>query len=387
MRLALTQGKMIAKKAWIPSKGTYTVGSSNEPFNPTDGDLSFAKAAPKDLDEDDEKSEVKSSEELLNNNDALQEYLNVAALANLATVHHTDGAWKARGDPTEIAIQVFAARFKNRSGRTDSYKPAWKQLAEFPFDSDVKKMSVIFEEHNNGQRWVFTKGAVERIIGSCTRIVLEENGEPVELTEAIRDDILENMEAIAALGLRCLALASREFEGEVSTEENMDRSQIEQGLTFCGLVGLYDPPRPESKNAVQQCHKAGIAVHMLTGDHPGTARAIAQQVGILPQNMAMFSKEIAEAMVMTAGQFDKLSEDEIDELPVLPLVIARCAPQTKVRMIEALHRRKKFCAMTGDGVNDSPSLKRADVGIAMGEAGSDVAKVSSQSPRRLALAL
>lgn len=116
---------------------------------------------------------------------------------------------------------------------------------------------------------------------------------------------------------------------------------------------------------------------MLTGDHPGTARAIASDVGILPSRMNDMSKDVTDAMVMTASQFDKLSDEEIDALPVLPLVVARCAPNTKVRMIEALHRRKKFAAMTGDGVNDSPSLKRSDVGIAMGQAGSDVAKDAS----------
>jgi potassium/sodium efflux P-type ATPase len=116
---------------------------------------------------------------------------------------------------------------------------------------------------------------------------------------------------------------------------------------------------------------------MLTGDHPSTARAIALQVGILPANMSEIAQDKIDTMVMTAAQFDKLSEDEVDALPLLPLVIARCSPTTKVNMIEALHRRGKFAAMTGDGVNDSPSLKRADVGIAMGLAGSDVAKDAS----------
>lgn len=117
---------------------------------------------------------------------------------------------------------------------------------------------------------------------------------------------------------------------------------------------------------------------MVTGDHPGTARAIAAQVGIIPANMDSLAKDVADAMVMTASQFDKLTDEEIDALPTLPAVIARCAPNTKVRMIDALHRRGRFAAMTGDGVNDSPSLKRADVGIAMGQSGSDVAKDASE---------
>lgn len=113
---------------------------------------------------------------------------------------------------------------------------------------------------------------------------------------------------------------------------------------------------------------------MLTGDHPGTAEAIASQVGILPTKKNKLSQDVVDSMVMTAGQFDALTDREIDQLPILPLVIARCAPSTKVRMIDALHRRGRFVGMTGDGVNDSPALKRADVGIAMGMTGSDVAK-------------
>ncbi|KAI9668426.1 MAG: Na+ ATPase [Alyxoria varia] len=375
----LTQGKMAAKKAWIPAKGTYSVGESKSPFNPKEGDLGHDSRQPKDISE--EESNIftaKGYEELLKDNSYLEDYMKVASLANLADIHETEGEWKARGDPTEIAIQVFASRFDwNRAGKTNEEKPEWKQLAEFPFDSDVKKMSVIFEETKTGRPFVFTKGAVERVIGSCSKIRWTEGGGEVDVTEEIRDQVLKNMEAIAALGLRCLALASRPYDGTVKSNSEMDRNEVENNLVFQGLIGLYDPPRPESRGAVAQCHQAGIAVHMLTGDHAGTARAIAAQVGILPAKMDQIAKDVADAMVMTAGEFDKLSEDEIDALPVLPLVVARCAPNTKVRMIEALHRRGKFCAMTGDGVNDSPSLKRADVGIAMGQAGSDVAKDAS----------
>ncbi|ORY15986.1 sodium P-type ATPase-like protein [Clohesyomyces aquaticus] len=374
----LTQGKMVAKKAWIPAKGTYSVGSTNEPFNPTIGGLNFVAKPPRDIDfnaVDDDKS--LPHEELLDDNKHLLHYLKVASLANLAHLHESEGHWNARGDPTEIAIQVFATRFNwNRLQYTQGENPHWVQLAEFPFDSDVKKMSVIFEEVATKERHVFTKGAVERVIYSCTKIFNGEGETPIDMTDAIRDDILENMESLAALGLRVLALASKTFDGKVTKGEDISRDGVEENLIFRGLVGLYDPPRPESQRSVRQCQKAGISVHMLTGDHPGTARAIAAEVGILPSNMAQLSKDVADAMVMTASQFDKLSEGEIDSLPLLPLVIARCAPTTKVRMIDALHRRKCFAAMTGDGVNDSPSLKRADVGIGMGT-GSDVAKDAS----------
>lgn len=374
----LTQGKMVTKKAWIPAVGTYSVGTSEDPINPTIGHLSHSSYAPAHAPSNEDHEKVQPAEQLLQDNKHLTEYLNIASLANLARVYHSEDTWKARGDPTEIAIQVFASRFDwNRDRFTQGDEPDWTQTAEFPFDSDVKKMSVIFE-HKDGHSMVFTKGAVERVLTSCTQVHWKDDGELIELTEEHKNKILENMEALAKQGLRVLALASKEYTvKETPADGKIDRATIETDLTFRGLVGLYDPPRPESAGAVAACHSAGIAVHMLTGDHPGTARAIALQVGILPKNMESFARDVTDSMVMTASSFDKLTDDQIDQLPVLPLVIARCSPNTKVRMIEALHRRKCFAAMTGDGVNDSPSLKRADVGIAMGQAGSDVAKDAS----------
>ncbi|PVH86911.1 calcium-transporting ATPase [Cadophora sp. DSE1049] len=372
----LTQGKMVVKKAWIPSRGTYSVGTSDNPINPTLGNLSISEVEPRKESEAEKRDpDGVPFEELLKDNNDLEQFLTIAALANLANVHQSEGEWKASGDPTDIAIQIFAARFNwNRSRWTsDADDAVWKQRAEYPFDSTIKKMSVIFESKEKSM--VFTKGAVERIFESCSTIILP-SGE-TELTEEIRSQILGNMEALASQGLRVLALASKQLPGPIDELKVPERSTIECDLVFRGLVGLYDPPRPETAGAVTECHASGIAVHMLTGDHPSTARAIALQVGILPSNMAAVSADKAAAMVMTAGQFDKLSEEEIDALPLLPLVIARCSPATKVNMIEALHRRGKFAAMTGDGVNDSPSLKRADVGIAMGLAGSDVAKDAS----------
>ena len=370
---------MVTKRAWIPAKGTYSVDATTEPFNPTVGELFYDRLSPTEMGSEgmtEKERNGLSPELLLKDNSHLEDFLAVASLANVAHVHKSGESWMARGDPTEIAIQVFVSRFNRNRVRLIKEK-SWSQVAEFPFDSTIKKMSVIFQQKSTGKAMVFTKGATERVLDSCMFIQWEERREPILLTEILRSRVLDNVEALAAQGLRVLALASKVYSGPTNSDIEHDRAEIESGLTLQGLIGLYDPPRVESAGAVNQCHQAGIAVHMLTGDHPGTARAIAAQVGIIPSDTRTIAKDVANAMVMTAGEFDKLSDDDIDNLPVLPLVIARCSPTTKVRMIEALHRRKCFAAMTGDGVNDSPSLKRADVGIAMGQTGSDVAKDAS----------
>ncbi|KAL5050835.1 hypothetical protein BDW71DRAFT_107337 [Aspergillus fruticulosus] len=380
----LTQGKMVVKKAWIPSRGTYSVGTSNEPFNPTIGDVTFTPVSPVDFDEEKEGPVTENVEDLVEGNRALEDFLDVASMANLSHVFKSEeGDWRARGEPTEIAIEVFASRFNwNRDRWTKGSKAVWHQKAEFPFDSTVKKMSVIFSKitPQGEHSMVFTKGAVERIVDACTTAVWDDSlSSPVALNDEMRSQIFRNMEELAKMGLRVLALAHRPYNEQSRLLEGSDlnRDEIEKNLCFLGLIGLYDPPRPETAGSIAACYRAGITVHMVTGDHPGTAKAIAQQVGILPADMSVLGADVAEAMVMTAAQFDRLSDEEIDDLPTLPLVIARCAPQTKVRMINALHRRGRFAAMTGDGVNDSPSLKHADVGIAMGQAGSDVAKDAS----------
>ncbi|RYP69331.1 hypothetical protein DL769_005293 [Monosporascus sp. CRB-8-3] len=183
----------------------------------------------------------------------------------------------------------------------------------------------------------------------------------VAMTVEFRQEIMENMEALAGMGLHVLALASKRYDSQLEKGHGAGRHAVESDLTFRGSIGFYDPPRAESAPVVRSCHEAGIAVHMLTGDHPETAKAIAIEVGILPTRTELVRQDVADAMVMTASKFDALTDDQVDELPVLPLVIARCAPDT----------------ITGDGVNDSPSLRRADVRIAMGQAGSEVAEGAS----------
>lgn len=393
----ITQGRMVVRKAWLPGEGTFSVEAGNDVHNPTAGRVSFSPSQPKDAEPSQEKDDASAAVSPLDEPAAklaLQWYLNVASLANLATLEQVDDddddddnddqkpgkRWRARGAPTEIAIEVFAARFGwNRARLCEGPDAKWTPVAEFPFDSDVKKMSVLFRETASQETHVFTKGAVERVLDSCDRIAI---GEAITtlLTEDIRADVLANMEALAGQGLRVLALAHKVNRRPVSASDFAHgaapgRGLFEHGLTLRGLVGIYDPPRPESLPSVRMCQRAGIAVHMLTGDHPQTARAIAADVAILPSpaQMRLLPADVAASLTMTAHAFDALSDAQVDALPQLPLVVARCAPSTKVRMIEALHRRGRYVAMTGDGVNDSPSLKRADIGIAMGT-GSDVAK-------------
>lgn len=346
----LTQGRMFARRAWIPALGTYTMDVSSDPFNPTIGNMMFDGRSPSQLDTSenslDDNTVSEPAELLSKGGKALADYLRVASLANLATVSEMNGKWHARGDPTEIAIQVFASRLDwNRLKLTTGNQPEWSQITELPFDSDVKRMSVIFKHNLTGELFVFTKGAVERVIGTCQDYYREDSEQPAEMTDKFRGEILKNMTSLASMGLRVLALASKKYDGQLQKGDDIDRTVVESNLTFRGLIGLYDPPRPESAPAVKSCHEAGISVHMLTGDHPETAKAIAVEVGILPSRMERVRKDVADCMIMTASLFDTLSDEQVDELPVLPLVIARCAPSTKVRMIDALHRRGKFCAM------------------------------------------
>ncbi|KAF2421797.1 sodium transport ATPase [Tothia fuscella] len=354
----LTQGKMIAKKALIAGLGTVTVYDTTSPFDPFSGGMKL----------DDEPINT----DKLPDSSQLKTFLRVIALCNLATVT-TDKqggnegttssvtgnvpTWSAIGEPTEISLQVLAMRF-NSGKPVILEREQQTLLAELPFDSETKRMTVIYGSQNSQTAEVFTKGATEMLLP-----LLDE-------TDDRKLEIAEDVKTLAKSGLRVLCIAHKIVDSN-DPEQLTERKLAESNLRFVGLVGLYDPPRLETADSVRQCQGAGITVHMLTGDHILTAQSIAQDVGILNSNLSTLE---ASQAVMSATEFDRMSNDQIDSLDKLPLVLARCSPKTKTRMIEALHRREAYCAMTGDGVNDAPALQKADVGIAMGLNGSDVAK-------------
>lgn len=359
----LTQGKMIVRRAVVAGADTLTVQGTTNPFDPASGSVNFENGSNHALEV------VKDT--------PLERFLDIVSLCNLSTVQNLEktstqttgesvgvntglGKWTGVGEPTEIALQVFAMRFDH--GKPDRMASQGLSLVnEYSFDSSIKRMSMAYSATDSKHITIFTKGATEALLPVLT------------CPDAEKDSILAEAERMASEGLRVLCLAHKSIPAS-SKPELEERSFAESDLTFAGLIGLYDPPRGETAAAVRTCQRAGIEVHMLTGDHIRTAQAIAAEVHIIDGNFISSPAFQASGTVMAASDFDKLSDAQVDALENLPLVLARCSPSTKVRMVQALHRRKKFCIMTGDGINDSPALKLADIGIAMGLNGSDVAK-------------
>ncbi|CAO1636061.1 unnamed protein product [Parajaminaea phylloscopi] len=368
----LTQGKMVVRKCWIPDLSpaldghSYAIEEASQAFEPR-GRAYLEGTEPQYFETDALPSQLK-------------ELATIASLCNIAELvapgKEAGGTWSARGDPTEIALLVMATKLG--LGRPDLVaeesdlqnkitSSGYHLTAEYPFDSEVKLMTTVYRRPESAGEIAFMKGAVERVIDRCSKIA-SASGERTTMTEQTRSAIFARAETLAKQGLRVLAFSSRNLTRPVA---EMTRNAVEEDMTLIGLCALYDPPRPTSLPAVLACKKAGITVSMLTGDHAATARAIAREVGILDESTE------GKNSVMTAQEFESLSEAEVDALPDLPLVIARCSPGTKVRMVQAGRRRGLYIAMTGDGVNDAPALKQAPIGIAMGLAGTDVAKAAA----------
>ncbi len=283
----------------------------------------------------------------------LNEVLRIGMLCNNSHLENNEG-WRIIGDPTEGALLVAAKK-------ADIKNEQYRRVTELPFDSERKLMSTMHMTPR-GLVWLI-KGAPEVMLGLCTRIY--ERGTIRFLNSEDRNRILDANRAMAQSALRVLAFAERTFEQEECQEYTA--ACVEQNLVFVGLMGMMDPPREEVVDAVAQCKNAGIKVVMITGDNKLTAAAVGKTIG-LPGD---------EGEVLEGGEIERMSDDELGKAARIASVYARATPEHKLRIVDALKRNGHIVAMTGDGVNDAPALKKADIGVAMGISGTDVARESS----------
>ncbi|MDH4362000.1 MAG: HAD-IC family P-type ATPase, partial [Nitrospirota bacterium] len=258
------------------------------------------------------------------------------------------------GDPTEVALHLAASEAGYEKGTLEATNP---RLQELPFDSDRQCMTTL---HHTPQGIIsYTKGSPEKLLPLCESMLTQTG--PVSLTT---ESLLEQAEGMANEGLRVLAVAYHQWD---QVPENMTPPVVERQLTFLGFAGMMDPPREEAAQAVALCQSAGIKPVMITGDHPGTAKAIASRVGIINQ----------DTTVLTGQDLEQRSPEELAQLVEHTRVYARIAPAKKIAIVKALQARGEFVAMTGDGVNDAPALNQANIGVAMGQTGTDVAREAS----------
>jgi Ca2+-transporting ATPase len=362
----LTQNKMVVQSVFTNNK-TFRV--TGEGYAPT-GDFQL----------DGQKISLEESPEI--------SALSVAcAVCNDSVLQKEQGEWAILGDPTEGALVTLAGKAGIEKDQWNSKLP---RVAEFPFSSERKRMSVISQVEgvatgDASSRGVdpaiasflqsepylmFTKGSPELILARCTQINLGNHSAP--LTEAQRQKILAENDQMASKGLRVLGFAYKPL-AQIPPEGSDETS--EQKLVWLGLVGMLDAPRPEVRAAVQECRDAGIRPVMITGDHQLTARAIATDLGIAKEGDA--SGNPSGVRLLTGQELQRMSDQELEQNVDLVSIYARVSPEHKLRIVQALQRRGRFVAMTGDGVNDAPALKQADIGIAMGITGTDVSKEAS----------
>jgi Ca2+-transporting ATPase len=291
---------------------------------------------------------------------ALAECLRAGLLCNDSRLFKEDGAWQIQGDPTEAALVVVAVKAGFKVRETAERYP---RLDAIPFESGQQYMATLHDAGMGQPHLVYIKGAVEQVLPRC-ETMLDEQGKPVSLDP---DQINRQVEHMAARGLRVLALARHELPGEKTTLHHDD---LDHGLIFLGLQGMIDPPRQEAVAAVAVCRRAGIRVKMITGDHPATAVAIAGQIGLYEEA----NSATGPGSVLTGTDLEQVPDNELPLVVEETDVFARATPEEKIRLVRALQKNGHVVAMTGDGVNDAPALKQADIGVAMGITGTDVAR-------------
>ncbi len=291
---------------------------------------------------------------------ALRELLAAGALCNDAQHIECDGRWTIVGDPTEGALLVAAKKAGIDLNRLHGQFP---RVDAIPFESERQFMATLHRVESGGDSVLYLKGAVEKTIRLCERMRVADGTEQALDTQTV----LGQVDAFAGRGLRVLALARKYVSAGMATLTERD---VEVGLTFLGLQAMMDPPRPEAVAAVRACQQAGIAVKMITGDHALTARAIAQQIGLDGRK----DHQNGELIAMTGQELAAIPQAQLADAADRTAVFARVSPEQKLRLVEALQARRHVVAMTGDGVNDAPALKQADIGVAMGRGGTEVAK-------------
>lgn len=285
----------------------------------------------------------------------LHQLLTASVLCNGATLRQENGAWQVIGDPTEGALLVAAAKL---AFTLEALEPTHRFLGEVPFDPARKRMTIVRQTPEGTV--AFTKGAPDILLQHCTARMTQD-GRIEPLTEDLRRHILDANAGYAHEALRVLGLAQRQLE---RVPEAYRADVLEQDLVFLGLAAMKDPLRPEAKAAVQLCQDAGIRTVMITGDHKDTAAAIAAELGLMK----------GEGRALAGTDLDRLSDDEMVNVVDHVAVYARVSAEHKLRIIQAWKRRGAIVAMTGDGVNDAPAVKAADIGVAMGVNGTDVTK-------------
>lgn len=292
-------------------------------------------------------------------NDEENRLLQISVLCADAQIRtNEDGRFEYTGDPTETALLDFGILYNMHK---DTVEKEYPRVAEIPFDSERKRMTTVNRMSENSTR-VNVKGGLEEVLTVCDKIIIEGNVRPINGDDL--DKIRSANDQMADSALRVLAMAYKDCP---SAPGNVSIGELENGLTFIGMLGMIDPARPEVVKAVALCRTAGIRPVMITGDHKGTAMAIAREIGIFRDG------DIA----ITGAELEKLPEDDFRKNVSKYSVYARVAPEHKVRIVKAWQSHNEVVAMTGDGVNDAPALKQADIGAAMGIVGTDVAKGAS----------
>jgi len=323
----LTQGKMTVRRIYADENSIDVSGVGYEP----EGEFSVGG----------EKISVESES-------ALGRLLLIGALCNDTALTASGRVWEVSGDPTEGSLLVSAAKAGLWPEELNHQFP---RIGEIPFSSERKRMTTVHQTPEGSV--AYSKGAPELVLRSCRYIYAE--GRERELSDKDRERIIAVGRGMLDDALRVLGLAYKRLDdGEIS-------ESIEQDMVFTGMVGMIDPPRPEAKQAIERCDQAGVKSVMITGDHKKTAVAIARELGLLKEGLAL-----------TGVELDSLSQAELEEMVERIEVYARVSPAHKLRVVEALAKRGHVVAMTGDGVNDAPALKKADIGIAMGITGTDV---------------